>query len=70
MNTRPLTTPPTRSADRLKTRIAGVATTAPPAAPGPDATAPKQPRRSTNDEDAGFVTQPYPEEAHDRGRPQ
>jgi hypothetical protein len=56
-----LTTLPTRSSDRIKRRIAGVAASAQPAAPGPDGAAPQPPRRSINDEGAdakGHASEP------------
>jgi NAD(P)-dependent dehydrogenase (short-subunit alcohol dehydrogenase family) len=52
LTTRLLTTLPTRASDRIKRRIAGLAPSAPPAAPGPDGATPTQPRRSTNQEGA------------------
>jgi hypothetical protein len=52
LNTRLLTTLPTRASDRVKTWIAGGTTSPRPAAPGPDATRPTQPRRSANEEGA------------------
>jgi hypothetical protein len=53
LNTLLLTTLPTRSSDRVKTWIAGGASSAPPPAPGPTAPHPTQPpRRSSNQEGA------------------
>jgi hypothetical protein len=52
LNTRLLTMLPTRASDRIKIWITGMASSAPPAAPGPDTAAPTQPRRSTNQESA------------------
>jgi hypothetical protein len=53
LNTLLLTTLPTRSSDRVKTWIAGGASSAPPAAPGRDGATPTQPpRRSSNQEGA------------------
>jgi hypothetical protein len=51
LNTRLLTTLPTRSWDRVKTWIAGGASSAPPAAPAPTAPPPPS-RRSSNQEGA------------------
>jgi NAD(P)-dependent dehydrogenase (short-subunit alcohol dehydrogenase family) len=61
LNTRLLTMLPTGSADRIKRRIVGVATSPAPAPPSPDGTAPTQPRRSTNQESAdakGHISEP------------
>jgi NAD(P)-dependent dehydrogenase (short-subunit alcohol dehydrogenase family) len=61
LNTRLLTTLPTGSADRIKRRIVGVATSPAPAPPSPDGTTPTQPRRSTNQESAdakGHISEP------------
>jgi hypothetical protein len=52
---------PTRASDRIKIWITGMASSAPPAAPGPDGAAPTQPRRSTNQESAdakGHISEP------------
>jgi NAD(P)-dependent dehydrogenase (short-subunit alcohol dehydrogenase family) len=61
LNTRLLTMLPTRASDRIKIWITGMASSAPPAAPGPDTAAPTQPRRSTNQESAdakGHISEP------------
>jgi NAD(P)-dependent dehydrogenase (short-subunit alcohol dehydrogenase family) len=61
LNTRLLTMLPTRASDRSKIWITGMASSAPPAAPGPDTAAPTQPRRSTNQESAdakGHISEP------------
>jgi NAD(P)-dependent dehydrogenase (short-subunit alcohol dehydrogenase family) len=51
LNTWLLTASPTWSADRVRRRIAGMAPSAPPAAPGPEGAAPP-PRRGTNHQGA------------------
>ena len=61
LNTRLLTTLPTGSADRIKRRIVGVASSARPTPPSPDGAALTQPRRSTNQESAdakGHICEP------------
>jgi hypothetical protein len=61
LNTRLLTMLPTRASDRIKIWITGMASAAPPAAPGPDTAAPTQPRRPTNQESAdakGHICEP------------
>jgi NAD(P)-dependent dehydrogenase (short-subunit alcohol dehydrogenase family) len=61
LNTRLLTGLPTRASDRIKIWITGMASAAPPAAPGPDGAAPTPPRRSTNQGSAdakGHISEP------------
>jgi NAD(P)-dependent dehydrogenase (short-subunit alcohol dehydrogenase family) len=61
LNTWLLTTLPTRASDRIKRRIAGVAASAPPAAPSPGGAAPQQPRRHPNHQGAdakGYASEP------------
>jgi NAD(P)-dependent dehydrogenase (short-subunit alcohol dehydrogenase family) len=51
LNTRLLTTLPTRSSDQIKRRIGGGASSAPPAAPGPDGATPTQPPRGSSNQE-------------------